>query len=44
MHVTIEPDMKARVWAAARAEERTITSWVRRAIREKLDRLERDDG
>ena len=38
LHVEIPLTMRKEARAAAEAEDRSLTQWVRRAIREKLDR------
>ena len=39
--VRLRPDLKGEVTAAAKADERTVSQWIERAIREALERQKR---
>ena len=40
MLIRLDPPEKAALMVLAEAEDRTVTQWVRQAIREKLARIE----
>jgi predicted HicB family RNase H-like nuclease len=43
LHVKVDTELKTRMAAAAAADDRTLQSWLVRAIREKLERVASDD-